>query len=1087
MALTKQELLLLAKKAGIKNASKLTKVKLAEILNSKTPYETLKKNDGKNIKYIYHTADLHIRPLDRHDEYAIVFQNLYDFLKDQNNLNDSVFVICGDIFHARDRLLSETLILFNNFIEKITSIIDVICILGNHDTFTHMNRLDTLSGISDIKTFNNFYFLKASGIYVYKNLCFAVSSLLDNHFISSEFEINDGYIKIALYHGAITGSKINEFYDVPDTVDNIKISDFKGFDLVLLGDIHKRQHLKDNIAYPGSLIQQNHSEDTCKGLLKWDTETLKSEFIPITNPYQFVTITSEDYKLKKYPEFSRIRHFISYKEGENKTDQDELLKFLNTVTKVISYTKELRTNKSLKLIKKDDKNLPMVSTFSKEELVSVYFNKLLEEQTTDIEIMNKVKNIHNEYVTDNISKTKQNQSTCWRLNKLEFKNVFSYGDDYLNTISFKDNEIIGVLGNNAIGKTSILNTIIYCLFGNNYKGVNTSSRNIINKNSKSFYIKLVIHKDPDDVFVIIREGKNKARKGGIKGMDENVKIFLNENELTDSTKNITIQKIQDILCCNKDTFLLTNLMSYTLNSSLLNMSSSDISNIFNNLFDTVYIKDIYNNVLKKYKHLVSELKIKTSELASIKSYLSDNDIIQKQLDDNFKKSKDIEEILKLLNKEIDDLSEKTTNISCIYTEEEYNRAVSFIKSQDPIDLELDMSIDILQHHMKSLKKYLLLPAIQCNKTEEEINKEIKDLECKLKRVDEGTGTEIHKKQYETLKTVGKYRNYDNSHTQKLINDFKKVKGEKIDENLFTDVLEYIKDTSDENYIKNKYHIMTFENNQKDIIYNTSINNKITYLQKQLNDVYQQLYYLYQDSVLYITSKNIVDEYIKYTDSKDSINIKNTVVLKKNSYVKELNVLIKQQGILETKIDINNKYKIRISQLEIDINDMNDFINIYEIYKNIMNPKALPKLLLVDTIKKVELFCNTFIYNQIGMYVNLNTIEEDDSKWEITFQRGDMILGGEHLSGFEKFVVNLGLKTALDKYKFYNSGKIFFIDEVFDCISEENWEKIPSILSYIKEHYNTLILISHNEKLKTNVSRVLKFEKLNFNNTRVIDI
>ena len=38
------------------------------------------------IKYIYHLADIHIRPLDRHDEYRHVFNNLYKFLENEKNI-----------------------------------------------------------------------------------------------------------------------------------------------------------------------------------------------------------------------------------------------------------------------------------------------------------------------------------------------------------------------------------------------------------------------------------------------------------------------------------------------------------------------------------------------------------------------------------------------------------------------------------------------------------------------------------------------------------------------------------------------------------------------------------------------------------------------------------------------------------------------------------------------------------------------------------------------------------------------------------------------------------------------------------------
>ena len=51
----------------------------------------------------------------------------------------------------------------------------------------------------------------------------------------------------------------------------LSVDDFKEFDYTLLGDVHERQFLKDNIAYCGSLIQQNFGEDIDNhGLIKWD-------------------------------------------------------------------------------------------------------------------------------------------------------------------------------------------------------------------------------------------------------------------------------------------------------------------------------------------------------------------------------------------------------------------------------------------------------------------------------------------------------------------------------------------------------------------------------------------------------------------------------------------------------------------------------------------------------------------------------------------------------------------------------------------------------------------------------------------------
>ena len=67
---------------------------------------------------------------------------------------------------------------------------------------------------------------------------------------------------------------------------------FDGFDMALLGDIHKRQTIGgDHIAYAGSMIQQNHGESLDKhGYLLWDVPTRTFEEFNIPNDYGFYTL-----------------------------------------------------------------------------------------------------------------------------------------------------------------------------------------------------------------------------------------------------------------------------------------------------------------------------------------------------------------------------------------------------------------------------------------------------------------------------------------------------------------------------------------------------------------------------------------------------------------------------------------------------------------------------------------------------------------------------------------------------------------------------------------------------------------------------
>ena len=88
---------------------------------------------NKHIEYIYHLGDIHIRPLERHIEYREVFENLYNYLKSEKHIKNSLIVICGDLIHEKDKITPELIILLREFLKTLSSITDVIIFSGNHD------------------------------------------------------------------------------------------------------------------------------------------------------------------------------------------------------------------------------------------------------------------------------------------------------------------------------------------------------------------------------------------------------------------------------------------------------------------------------------------------------------------------------------------------------------------------------------------------------------------------------------------------------------------------------------------------------------------------------------------------------------------------------------------------------------------------------------------------------------------------------------------------------------------------------------------------------------------------------------------
>src|SRR4029079_15493040 len=107
MSSSKNDLLSLCSMLGISRVKNKTKAELRAMIKE---YQDVKDvtllQNGKKIKKIYHLADIHIRVLERHVEYQQVFENLYEYLQQEEQLEHAVLVICGDIFHNRDHLVS---------------------------------------------------------------------------------------------------------------------------------------------------------------------------------------------------------------------------------------------------------------------------------------------------------------------------------------------------------------------------------------------------------------------------------------------------------------------------------------------------------------------------------------------------------------------------------------------------------------------------------------------------------------------------------------------------------------------------------------------------------------------------------------------------------------------------------------------------------------------------------------------------------------------------------------------------------------------------------------------------------------------
>ena len=75
------------------------------------------------ITKIFHLADIHIRKGNfvdsRFSEYSHVFDNTINKLLESYIPNQSICVICGDIFHHKLQISSHGIVLFNKLFSQI--------------------------------------------------------------------------------------------------------------------------------------------------------------------------------------------------------------------------------------------------------------------------------------------------------------------------------------------------------------------------------------------------------------------------------------------------------------------------------------------------------------------------------------------------------------------------------------------------------------------------------------------------------------------------------------------------------------------------------------------------------------------------------------------------------------------------------------------------------------------------------------------------------------------------------------------------------------------------------------------------------
>jgi len=506
-------------------------------------------SSGPSITHIYHISDIHIQLYKRHQEYREVFQRVYDYLNGEkaaagipaikNSDIPFLVVITGDILHSKADLSPECIQLTYSFIKTLASIMPVVLIAGNHDiNINNRDRLDSLTPIlADLPAVAPVYYLLESAIYQLNNILFYYSSILESKIVIQP-RVNSsnaaGMVHIGLYHGRVNGAVYFNGMECQDNESSIGSTGaggnktitpaaFAEYDITFLGDIHKHQFMTSNIAYAGSLIQQNIGEDIGgHGLIKWCLATRTGSHIPIQNDWSYVSIHVDNKKANflctaadgTHAHDCPLTKNISLRILYRNTPESYLGDYI-TLMKMNHNVVDFRWNcddsehpvipflepTNLSALGNCNTSNAIIQSKTKASLVDItspevqftYLADIIRENYPDITPaeLASIKTINQEQ-NDQLRATNKQFSTQgfnghYKILRLEFSNLFSFGES--NVIKFKEFQgIVGIIAPNHLGKSSILDIIVYTLFDEfTRKG---SVKDIININKDDFSIRM---------------------------------------------------------------------------------------------------------------------------------------------------------------------------------------------------------------------------------------------------------------------------------------------------------------------------------------------------------------------------------------------------------------------------------------------------------------------------------------------------------------------------------------------------------------------------------------------------------------------
>jgi len=1030
----------------------------------------------EKIDKIFHISDVHIRTLKRHREYRQVFKTLFDHIETHATGN-SIAVVTGDIVHSKLDMSPELVQMLVDFFNGFT--IPTIVILGNHDmNLNNMHRIDAISPVLDVIKNPNIHFIKDNGLFEFGGITWnhmAVDKTPADYIRAKDFVAP---YKIALHHGAVNTAKTDIGYQISN--EHVGVDLFEGHDITLLGDIHKPAQFLDDaktVAYPGSLIQQNHGEALIHGILVWDVEQRSAEFHEIYNEYGYVTIETQGVAIinapARMPQRPRVR--IKF----NETSAADMKKLIAAIRKKYD-VEDITIQRTI--------GSAATSTSSSLAIGNVrdveYQNTLLTDyidsnfpQATAEEV-DAIRHI-NRTINSKLPAVESIRHTTWHPVSFEFDNMFSYGEG--NVLNFENlSDVCGLFAANTSGKSSLLDAITYTIFD---KCSKTSKANEVLNNKKTWFRGVFRFEMNGVMYTIERRGtQNKKKESHVK---VDVEFYTDSENLNGEERSETNKSIRRYLGTYDD-FILTAFSLQADNNNFIEKSQKERKDLLSQFLDITVFEQLYQLAADEIKETSGRLKdYKKTDFAEI---IIQADVIISENQDN---------IISLEQQE--DAQQETRN-------DLQEQIVSLIETKLPttydgpniIELQrqerdLIATIESIQQDIETAEQDLEILTAEIETQEEQLTQfDVNDITTKTAhytKTEHSVNTLLQKYRQQKEIVNGKQEKikhlesheYDpnceyctsNVFVQNAIEAQNTIEA---DRTILNDLQQRIENLNTElELLKPVFELETQYNKLK----NTIATKKITLERNEL-----QLQILESDLQ---TRESELETTIERQESFR----KNETAITHNQHVDtQINECKQQIATCTDQIkNIQEQIKSLFGAIEVAKTNKGAAIEQLDRYRQLeteykaygyylesVKRDGIPYELISKAVPKIESEINNVLNQIVDFNMVLNTdgkningyiIYDEDNYWPL-----------ELTSGMERFISSLAIRIALINVSALPRPNFIAIDEGWGSLDAEHISSVVNLFDYFRIKFDFSIIISHVDSMRDMVDNLIEVNKTN---------